>query len=192
MIGLGLAWRQADASQASGIRTTYAVAPFLEAVRKREVRVGRGTVLAIDEISQVGPRQFLALLEIQRATGCTIKALGESEQCQAIEAGDTMEILRRVLPNSARPELLSTVRQETRHGRRIAGLFRDGRAAEALALKRADGTAMLISGDEEQVIERIAEHYLARRYALRVAGARRGVTVSAPLRSKKRPLRSAA
>lgn len=180
VIGLGLAWRHADALQETGMPTTYAVAPFLEAVQKGEVRVGRGTVLAIDEVSQVGPRQFLALLEIQHATGCTIKALGDPEQCQAIEAGDTMEILRRVLPKAAMPELLSTVRQDTQRARRIAGLFREGRAGEALAMKRADGTAMLVGGDEEQVIGRIADHYLARRDALQAAGARRGVTVSAP------------
>ena len=180
VIGLGLAWRQADALQETGMRTTYAVAPFLDAVQRGEIRVGRGTVLAIDEVSQVGPRQFLALLELQQATGCTIKALGDPEQCQAIEAGDTMEILRRVLPKTAMPELLSTVRQETQRARCIAGLFREGKAAEALALKRTDGTAMLVGGDEEQVIGRIADHYLARRDALRAAGAKRGVTVSAP------------
>jgi hypothetical protein len=180
VIGLGLAWRQADALQETGIRTTYAVSTFLQAVQKGEVQVGRRTVLAIDEVSQIGPRQFLALLEIQQATGCTIKALGDPEQCQAIEAGDTMEILRRALPKAAMPELLSTVRQESGRARRIAGLFREGRAAEALAMKRVDGTAMLVGGDEDQVICRIADHYLARRDALRGAGAARGVTVSAP------------
>jgi hypothetical protein len=180
VIGLGLAWRQADALQETGIGATYAVAPFLEAVASGAVRVGRNTVLAIDEIGQVGPRQFLALLEIQQATGCSIKALGDPEQCQAIEAGDTMELLRRVLPKAAMPELLSTVRQETRRARHIAGLFREGRAGEALALKREDGTAMLVGGDEEQVIDRIAVHYLARRDARRAAGVRRGVTISAP------------
>ncbi|MGI4798035.1 MAG: MobF family relaxase [Janthinobacterium lividum] len=180
VIGLGLAWRQADALQDAGVRTTFAVSPFLEAVRKGEVRVGRGTVLAVDEVGQIGPRQFLALLELQRATGCTIAALGDPEQCQAVEAGDTMEILRRVLPRSAMPELLSTIRQDTRHARQVAGLFRKGEAARALKMKRADGTAMLVGGDEEQVVGRIADHYLARRDALRAAGAQRGVTVSAP------------
>lgn len=180
VIGLGLAWRQADALQETGIRTTYAVSTFLQAVQKGEVQVGRRTVLAIDEVSQIGPRQFLALLEIQQATGCTIKALGDPEQCQAIEAGDTMEILRRALPKAAMPELLSTVRQESGRARRIAGLFREGRAGEALAMKRADGTAMLVGGDEDQVIGRIADHYLGRRDALRAGGATRGVTVSAP------------
>ena len=180
VIGLGLAWRQADALQDAGVRTTFAVSPFLDAVRRGDVRVGRNTVLAVDEVGQIGPRQFLGLLEIQRATGCTIAALGDPEQCQAVEAGDTMEILRRVLPRSAMPELLSTIRQDTRRARKIAGLFREGKADQALTMKRADGTAVLVGGDEEQVVGRIADHYLARRDALQAAGARRGVTVSAP------------
>ncbi len=180
VIGLGLAWRQADALGEAGIRTTYAVAPFLDAVRRGDVQVGRGTVLAIDEVGQVGPRQFLQLLELQQATGCTIKALGDPEQCQAVEAGDTMEILRRVLPAAAVPELLSTVRQDTARARKVARLFRDGRAGEALAMKRADGTAVLVGGDEEQVVGRIADHVIARRDALRAQGSSRGVTVSVP------------
>ena len=180
VIGLGLAWRQADALQDTGVRQTYAVAPFLAAVQAGTVQVWRDTVLAIDEVSQVGPRQFLALLEIQRATGCTIKALGDPEQCQSIEAGDTMELLRRVLPEEARAELLSTVRQDTQRARRIAGLFREGKAAEALGMKRVDGTAVLVGGDEDQVVGRIADHFLARRDALRACDAKRGVTVSAP------------
>ncbi len=84
-----------------------------------------------------------------------------------------------MLPKEAMLELLSTVRQETKRGRKIAGLFRDGKAAEALAMKREDGTAWLVGGDQDQVIERIADLYLQRRDVLRASGATRGVTVSA-------------
>jgi pantoate kinase len=71
------------------------------------------------------------------------------------------------------------VRQETDRGREIAGLFREGRAADALAMKRADGTARLVGGDQDQVIDRIADLYIARRDVLRAAGSKLGVTVSA-------------
>ena len=43
----------------------------------------------------------------------TIKMLGDREQAQAIEAGDSIEILRRALPPEALPELLTTMRQAT-------------------------------------------------------------------------------
>ena len=104
-----------------------------------------------------------------------------------------------MLPKAALPELLTTVRQETERGREIAGLFRgtdlgpqatlkerqEHRLAEvkrALRMKREDGTALLVGGDQDQVIERIADLYLERRDILRAAGgraARLGVTVSA-------------
>jgi hypothetical protein len=107
----------------------------------------------------------------------TIKALGDREQCQAIEAGDTIEILRRALPKAARPELLSTVRQETKRDREIANLFRDGEAAKALAMKREDGTALLVEGDYQRVVDRTAELYLERRDQLRIAGHRCGIII---------------
>src|SRR5208283_2808375 len=180
VIGTALAWRQADALQDAGIRQTYALTPLLRMVGRGELRPTRNTVLVIDEVSQVGPRQLLALLELQARTGMTIKMLGDPEQCQAIEAGDAIEILRRVLPPEAMPELLTTIRQTTRRGREIAGLFRDGEAATALAMKRADGHAMLAGGDYERVVAQIADLYITRRDLLLGSGSQGGITVSAP------------
>ena len=54
--------------------------------------------------------------ELQARTGMTIKMLGDREQAQAIEAGDTIEILRRALPPEAMPVLLTTMRQATERG----------------------------------------------------------------------------
>jgi len=123
---------------------------------------------------------MLKLLELQARNGMTIKMLGDREQAQAIEAGDAIEILLRALPPDALPELLTTMRQVSRRGRDIAGLFREGEAAKALAMKRQDGHAMLVGGDRDQVVGRIADLYLARRDILRACGAKDGITVSAP------------
>ena len=199
VIGLSTAWRQADALQDTGIKRTFAADPFLRAIEDGSVQLTRNSVLVIDEISQIAPRPFLRLLELQAEHGFTIKALGDREQCQAIEAGDTIEILRRVLPKAALPELLTTVRQETERGREIAGLFRgtdlgpeatlkerqEHRLAEvtqALGMKRDDGTVLLVGGDQDQVVERVADLYMERRDILRAAGGRApklGVTISA-------------
>ena len=149
-------------------------------IERGELQPTRNTVLVIDEVSQIGPRQLLALLELQARTGMTIKMLGDPEQCQAIEAGDAIEILRRALPPEAMPELLTTIRQTTRRGREIAGLFREGEAVKALAMKREDGHAMLAGGDYKQVVARIADLYITRRDILLGSGANGGITVSAP------------
>jgi hypothetical protein len=87
------------------------------------------------------------------------------------------------------PELLSTVRQRDKEDRRIVSLFRENqddnnrksRAGEALELKRqrnADSVQML-GGDQDQVVEQIAEFYMRRRDHLQAAGSRRGITVTA-------------
>ncbi len=179
VIGLSTGWMQTDALDGAGIKQRVAVDPFLRGAEAGEIKLSKNTVLIIDEISQVGPRSFLKLLELQEEHGFVIKALGDPEQCQAIEAGNTIELLRRVLPASARPQIFTTIRQATQRGREIASLFRDGRAKEALAMKREDGTARLIGGDQDQVIERIADLYMHRRDALLAAGVKHGVTISA-------------
>jgi len=179
VIGLSQAWRQADALADAGIDETVAMQPFLAGVQSGEISVGRNTVLVVDEAAQIGPRQFLELLKLWRDTGCVIRALGDREQCQSIEASSAVEIMARVLPSEALPELLATVRQKSERAREIAGLFRAGKADQALDRKRKDGTATLVGGDYDQVVGRIAAFTLERRDALREAGSTRKVTVSA-------------
>ena len=72
------------------------------------------------------------------------------------------------------------MRQATHRGREIAGLFREGEAAQALNMKRADGHAMMVGGDRDQVVAQIADLYIARRDILMGSGSKRGITVSAP------------
>jgi hypothetical protein len=180
VIGAAMAWRQADALRDAGIERTSALSPLLKMIEAGEFKASRNTVLVLDEASQIGPRPMLKLLELQARTGMTIKMLGDREQAQAIEAGDTIEILRRALPPEALPELLTTMRQATKRGQEIAGLFREGKAEDALATKREDGHAMLVGGDREQVVARIADLYIARRDVLAAGGSKRGISVTAP------------
>ncbi|WP_291366544.1 MobF family relaxase [Acetobacter sp. UBA5411] len=150
VIGLATAWRQADALAEAGIHDRWALAPFLMRLEKGDHTVTENTVLVIDEVGQVAPRQMLQLMELQRRTGCTIKVLGDREQAQSIEAGDALEILRRVLAKEDMPELLSTVRQTTARNREIAGLFRGEEATrEQLEAYRVKGKAAYARTDAE-------------------------------------------
>jgi ATP-dependent exoDNAse (exonuclease V) alpha subunit len=180
VIGAAMAWQQADALQDAGIDKTYAIASLLTEIESGGFHPSRNTVLVLDEVSQIGPRSMLKLLELQAKTGMTIKMLGDLDQAQAIEAGDSIEVLRRVMPPEALPGLMTTMRQSTRRGREVAGLFREGNAQLALDMKRADGHAMMVGGDRDQVVARIADLYIARRDHLLASGSKRGVTVSAP------------
>ena len=135
----------------------------------------------LDEVSQIGPRPMLKLLELQARTGMTIKMLGDREQAQAIEAGDAIEILRRALPPEALPELLTTMRQvdQARPRDRRAVPRRRGRQRRS-AMKREDGHAMLVGGDRDQVVGRSPTSTSTGATSCGRAAAKRGITVSAP------------
>ena len=70
-------------------------------------------------------------------------ALGDPKQCTAIEAGNIVNLSRHALGAAQIPDLLTTRRQKTEREREIAGLFREGKAKEALDMKRADGTLLI-------------------------------------------------
>jgi hypothetical protein len=57
---------------------------------------------------------------------------------------------------------VTTVRQQTEREREIVGLFREGRAREALDMKIADGTAEMVWGGRKETIERVAKLYAER------------------------------
>ena len=104
--------------------------------------------------------------------------LGSVRRFQSIEAGDTIALLKRVLPKTALPEVLTAVRQRSDRDRRIASLFRDGEAAAAFAMKREDGTARLLEGDTDQVVRQIADLYIERDDALKAQDPSYGVTLT--------------
>ena len=197
VIGAAIAWRQAEALAEAGIEQRFAMAPLLDRLERGDLEIDAKSVLVVDEISQVSPRHLLRLLELQQEKGFAMRLLGDREQSQSVEAGDAVELLERVLPEEARPALLSSIWQSSARGRRIASLFRSpgrdlrldedeqrnvdiARARAAIDMKREDGTVRLVGGDHDQVVEQISELYLRRRDLLQHAGSTRGITISAP------------
>ncbi len=191
------AWRQADALKDAGISQTYAMTPLLDGLAQGKIDLDRQSVLVLDEVSQVSPRQLLEILQLQQEKGFALRVVGDREQAQAIEAGDAVELLLRVMPKEARPELLSTIHQKSARGRQIANMFRSpgrdlsqtedeqkkadiARVREAIDMKHKDGTIRLVGGDHDQVVEQIADLYLRRRDMLMQAGSEWGITMSAP------------
>jgi len=197
VIGTAMAWRQTNALKDAGIKKGFALTPLLSRMERGDLKLGPDGVLVIDEVSQVAPKQLLRLLRLRERQGFSLRLLGDREQAQAIGAGDSIEILERVLPKDQQMALTSTVRQDSRRKREIAGLFRSpgrdltmtedeqreedkARARQAIDMKRRDGTLTLVGGDYDQVVSRIAEFYLRRRDMLVVSGSKRGITMSAP------------
>ena len=133
----------------------FATAALLTNHERGKLRIDARSVIVVDEVSQLGVRDAFRLLNMQAATGCRILAIGDDRQCQSVEAGDVIDLLRRAIPDQV-PELLTTVRQQTDEQRRIATLFRDGKpesVAEALRMKQADGALDIVPGGADAVHE---------------------------------------
>jgi hypothetical protein len=99
-------------------------------------------------------------------------------------------LLRQAVGEAAVPQLLTSVRQKTERERRIASLFRAGRAADALDLKQQDGTALLVAGGREATVQRVARLWRERVEANR-ADPGFTLTVSAPTNADVREIGAA-
>ncbi|MGA8759800.1 MAG: AAA family ATPase [Stellaceae bacterium] len=53
-----------------------------------------------------------------------IVIVGDPKQCQSIEAGPVIELLRRAIGEEAIPQILTSIRQKTEREREITSLFR--------------------------------------------------------------------
>lgn len=179
--GGALAWRQGKALVEAGIPDDRckALARLLRDAEAGELTLGPDSVVVLDELGLVGVRELLELLRLRARYGFRIVAVGDERQCASISAGPTIELLRQSLGHDAIPEILSTVRQREEQERETTGLFRQGRAAEALTRKRVDGTAQLIEGDEGTVAAAIADLW-EKRHRANAHDPTFSLTVSAP------------
>ncbi len=136
-----------------------------ERVRTGRLTPERDSVVVTDELGLLGTRQLLDFLQLQKRHGFQIVAVGDPRQCQSIEAGRVIELLRRAFGAEAVPEPLTTMRQQTERERETSLMLREGQAGEALARKREDGTAVLVPGGTREAAEHVATLWQTRREA---------------------------
>ena len=177
IVGASLAWRQADDLADAGIAQSRvkAFSVLLGAAATSELKLDRNSVVVVDELGLLGTRQGLELLRLREKHGFQLVALGDDKQCQSIEAGPIIDLTRRALGRGQVPEILTTLRQQSARERAIVGLLREGRAREAIAMKREDRTAEMVPGSYNDAVLRVARLYAER---LRETG--QAPTISAP------------
>ena len=147
-------------------------------------------MIVVNEVGQLGTRQLLKLLRVQERTGAQIVMIGDPKQCQSIEAGPVIDLLRNALGEDAIPQILTSIRQKTEREREITSLFRAGKAAEALEMKQQDGTAELVAGGRQATVQRVAQLWRERIEANR-ADPEFKLTVSAPTNADAREIGAA-
>jgi hypothetical protein len=190
VFGITLAWRQAADLKSAGIAERASVAAFLKRVETGRYVLDRNSVVVIDEVGLLGTRQMLDLLRLQQRAGMQLVMVGDPKQCQSIEAGPVIDLLREAVGKAVVPQILTSIRQKTERERQIAGLFRAGRAAEALEMKQQDGTAMLVAGGRQATVQRVAQLWRERRDANQTDPGFK-LTVSAPTNADAREIGAA-
>lgn len=190
--GTALAWRQSDPLSDAEIKpaNTMAIAALLERARTGKLTLNERSVVVVDELSQVGTAQALALFRLRAEHGFALFPIGDDLQGQAIAAGSTIALLRKALGTDAVPELESTIRQLRDRDKETSLLFRKGRAAEGVERLREDGHAILVQGGRRHAVEAVAGLWEARQAA---NAGREGytLTVSAPTNSDARAISGA-
>ena len=169
--GAAVAHRQAEDLTKAGVpqdRVTALSGPapagrtFIEAAKAGKLDLNPDSVVIIDEVAQLGTRQGLELLRLRAERGFTLIAVGDDKQCTSITAGAIVDLARRALGPERVPEILTTKRQRVEAEIRFASLLRQGRAKEALDLKRAAGDAIMVPGGYRATIAKTARDYAAR------------------------------
>lgn len=175
--GTSLASRQSDDLAGAGIpqHRLRAFDPFMQALQSGEFKLTKNSVLVVDEYGTLGTRQGLELLRQQATHSFTIVALGDDKQCASIAAGPIIDLTRRAVGAKSIPEILTTKRQKDEREQKIVELLRNGMAADALDMKREDGTAEMVNGGRDGVIARTAKLY-----AERLAATGEAPAISAP------------
>jgi phage/plasmid primase-like uncharacterized protein len=165
--GTAQAWRQAKDLRGAGIEPgkLRALDPLLAGIADGRTKVGENSVVVLDEVGRIGTRQLLELLRLREKHGFKLAMFGDDKQATSIEAGPVIDLLRRALGEERIPMLLETIRQDKEREQEIAGMWRNGQAAEAIKAKRADGTAELVPGGYREAVERVADLYIERRRA---------------------------
>ena len=187
--GTAQAWRQAKDLRSAGIHNLRirALDPFLTAARDGRIKLTSNTVVVLDEVGRIGTVQVLDLLRLRQQQGFKLVLAGDDEQGQSIQAGPVIDLLRRALGEERIPKILTTIRQDAENERALANMFRRGEVAEAIKIKRADGTAELVPGGYRDAIARVADLYMERRQATRDRSNYR-ITISAPTHADAREI----
>ena len=178
-----MAWRQADALQDAGIERTYALSPLLTMIDSGGVQgqpqhrpgAGRGEPdrPAPDAQAARAAGEHRHDHQDARRPGAGAGDRGGRQHRDPSPCPSPEGPCRNCSPRCARP---------TTAAGKIAGLFREGEAkAQALNMKRADGHAMMVGGDRDQVVARRSPISTSRGATswLR-SGSKRGITCPRP------------
>jgi TrwC relaxase/AAA domain len=153
--GMTVPWTSSAALRDAGVDQALAIDAFLKRIETGKITVDSNTVIVADEVSQIGVQHQVALLKLARATGAQLHEIGDPRQCQAVSAPG-IDLMVKAIGDENIAKILTTVRQQHERDRAVAGMFRDGQAADAVKALEEDGRFHLVAGGREATVAQTA------------------------------------
>ena len=154
--GMTVPWKSSAALRDAGVDQAVAIDAFLKRVESGQYKLGDKTVIVADEVSQIGIRHQVALLQLAAKHGAQLVEIGDPRQTQAVD-NPALGLMAKAVGDENIPQLLTTIRQRDERGRAVATMFRDGQAADGIAALREDGRFHPVAGARGAVVQRTAE-----------------------------------
>lgn len=128
--GLALAWSAAlNLKNAAKLQDGRAIAGWLKDLEAGKLRLGKRSLIVVDEAGMVGVRDVHRILKVARDYGAKVILLGDTKQQKAVAAGDP---LRKIVQQNGSSRLDVIRRQARQEDREAVNNFFDGRADEGL------------------------------------------------------------
>lgn len=119
------------------------------------MKLGRGTVLVVDEAGMLGTAQFQWLMDHHVSLGGVLVCSGDDQQLPPIESGFPFASLIDKVPTA---RLTTLIRQKDPLDQEAASLIREGKAAEAIENYRARGR-LFAASDPSTAKDRLVQDW---------------------------------
>lgn len=153
--GMTVPWKSSAALRDAGVDQALAIDAFLKRVETGKIKLDSNAVIVADEVSQIGVKHQVALLQLARETGAHLHEIGDPKQCQAV-ATRGIDLMAHAIGDANIPKVLTTIRQQHERDRAVATLWRDGQAADAIQALDQDGRFHLVAGGAAATVQHTA------------------------------------
>ena len=151
VIGVTSPWKASGELKSAKVDQTMALAALIHRYYEGKVKIDRNTVIVADEVSLIGIKDQARLMDIVKETGARLVEIGDTRQIAAVET-PALDLVARAIGDDRISKIMTTVRQADDRDKKVALMWRDGRADEAIEALRQDGRFHLVAGGADATV----------------------------------------
>jgi len=152
VIGVTAPWKASGELKGAGADQTMALAALIHRYDAGKLTIDRRTVIVADEVSLIGMKDQVRLMEIVKQTGARLVEIGDTRQIAAVE-NPALDLVARAIGDESISKILTTIRQKDDRDKDVALMWRSGDAEGAIRALQQDGRFHLTAGGPEATVE---------------------------------------